>query len=285
MEYVALGGTGERVSRLGCGGAPAGLTNYLEEYDPQVARQREQVLAALECAIELGVTYFDTAPGYGQGAGEAIFGEALEPHGDGVFIASKYGLWQGQQLRESVEGSLRRLRCDRLDLLQIHGGSYSEQQVDEILAPGGLLERMEGLREEGMVRYLGFTSEDNNPGLYRLMRCGRFDVVQLCYNFLHQHPYDPSREHGSLYVARECGLGTAAMRVTTSGLFSRWLAQVNPDGAFGYTPALIQFVLSCPLVDVALVGMRRPEEVEQNVSLVEDRAGRVDLDRLFERYV
>ncbi len=285
MEYVTLGRTGERVSRLGFGGAPAGLTNYLEKYDPEVPQQREQVLAALERAVELGVTYFDTAPGYGQGAGESIFGEALAPHRQRVFVATKYGPWQEEGLQESAEASLRRLRCDRLDLLQIHGGSYSAGQVDEILRPAGLLERMEALREEGMVRYLGFTSEDNNPGLYRLMRCGRFDVVQLCYNFLHQHPYDPSRCHGSLYVAEECGLGTAAMRVTTSGLFGRWLARVNPDSGFNYVPALIQFVLSNPLVDVALVGMRRPEEVEQNAALVEDLDGRVDLERLFERYV
>ena len=75
------------------------------------------------------------------------------------------------------------------------------------------------------------------------------------------------------------------MRTLTSGLLQRWIQQVNPANTFEYTPALLQFVLSNPLVDVALVGMRTPEEVEQNVAIWHDRAGRVDLHQLHERYV
>ncbi len=283
MEYVTLGRTGERVSRLGFGGAPAGLKGYLDDYDPARPTDREGVLRALRRAVELGVTYFDTAPGYGGGAGEGIFGEALE--GEGVFLATKYGLWQGEELRASVEASLQRLRRDRLDLLQLHGGSWSPAEAARILAPGGPADRMDALREEGLVRYVGFTSEDNNDGLYTLIRSGRFDVMQLCYNLLHQHPYEPSRPFGSLLVAEEAGLGIAAMRVTTSGLFSRWMRRVRPGDEFDYYPALIQFVLSNPLVDVALVGMRTPEEVEQNVATAADASGRLDLDELSERYM
>jgi hypothetical protein len=60
---------------------------------------------------------------------------------------------------------------------------------------------------------------------------------------------------------------------------------VNPSNTFDYTPALIQFVLSNPLVDVALVGMRDAELVEKNVAIVNDTAGRISLDALHERYV
>jgi len=75
------------------------------------------------------------------------------------------------------------------------------------------------------------------------------------------------------------------MRGPTSGIFQRWIQWVNPENSFDYTPALIQFVLSNPLVDVALVGMRTPEEVRANLALVDDIDGRIDLDQLHERYV
>lgn len=285
MEYAKLGRTGQRVSRLGFGGAPAGLRDYLRPYDPATGDQRQMVLAALERAVQRGITYFDTAPGYGSGASEALFGEGLAPYQRDLFIATKYGLWQKESLRESVEHSLRRLRRDYVDLVQLHGTSYSDKQADHVLAPGGLLDQMTALREEGLIRYLGFTSEDNNPALYRFIRSGRFDVMQVCYNLLSQHPYEPTRPYGSLFEAEAAGLGIAAMRVVTSGRFQKWLQQVNPANTFNYAPALIQFVLSNPLIDVALIGMRTPERVDQNCDIIEDLDGRLNMDDLFAWYV
>ena len=75
------------------------------------------------------------------------------------------------------------------------------------------------------------------------------------------------------------------MRSTTSGTLQKWVRMVNPVNTFDYTPALIQFQLSNPLVDVALVGMRTVAEVEANVALVCDPSGRIDLDELHQRYV
>ena len=158
MEYTMLGGTGRKVSRLGFGGAPAGLRNYLAEFDPDSAAAQDAVISALQRALELGVTYFDTAPGYGQGAGETLFGRALEGAGNEIFVASKYGFWQKGTLRQSVEESLARLRRARLDLLQLHGTSWTPQQVREILRPGGLADQMAALRDEGLIGALGFTS-------------------------------------------------------------------------------------------------------------------------------
>jgi predicted aldo/keto reductase-like oxidoreductase len=80
-------------------------------------------------------------------------------------------------------------------------------------------------------------------------------------------------------------MGIATMRAPTSGTFQRWIQMVNPENTFDYTPALIQFVLSNPLVDVALVGMRSPELVVQNAKIVDDLAGRVDIDEVHRRYV
>jgi aryl-alcohol dehydrogenase-like predicted oxidoreductase len=281
VEYVELGTTGERVSRLGFGGAPVGLHDYLGAYDPADSTDREQVRAALETALECGITYFDTAPGYGEGASEEIYGEVLE--GEDVFLATKVELRDAAYVRDRVEGSRDRLRRDTIDLLQIHGGSYSDTDVETILEEG-VAEELQALKDEGLVNYVGFTTEDNNPATYELIRSEAFDTMQINYNLLFQHPYSPINESGSLLEARDHDLGTITMRTTTSGIFQEWVDTVNPDNEFEYAPALIQFVLSNPHVDVALVGMRDPDIVEENAALVEDREGRVDIQEIFDRY-
>lgn len=280
MEYIEFGDTGERVSRLGFGGAPAGLANYIDEYDPSDADAREQVVEAIETAVDCGITYFDTAPGYGDGTSEELFGEALE--GADVFVATKVELGDADYVRERVEGSLERLRRDQVDLLQVHGGSYSAEDVDQVLN-GGTLAALEELREEGRVKYLGFTTEDNNPATYDLIESEAFDVFQINYNLMFQHPYSPINDSGSLFEAEDRDMGTVTMRTTTSGIFQQWVDTVNPDNEFDYSSALIQFVLSNPAVDVALVGMRDPEIVRHNAELVDDADGRVDLRELFDR--
>lgn len=284
MEYARLGRTGAEVSRLGFGGAPAGLTDYLEKYSPGDAGQREQVLGAIQRALDLGVTYFDTAPGYGDGSGEEIFGEGLQNAGEGIFLATKVSAGE-KEVRPSLEASLQRLRRDRVDLLQIHGGSYTGEMADGILRRGGFLDQMEALREEGLVRFLGFSSEDNNAALYRFIESDRFDEMQIAYNLLYQHPAEQTRPFGSMFDAEERGMGVVTMRAVTSGLFQKWVQMVNPENRFDYTPALLQFALSNPLVDVALVGMRDAEIVEQNVRICEDLEGRIDLQEMHAKYV
>lgn len=284
MEYTTLGKTGRQVSRLGFGGAPAGLKDYLQKYNPE--SDRDGVIAAIKRGLELGITYFDTAAGYGEGASERIFGQALAGAGaEGIFLATKVGLWGDVDLRRSLEASLRNLRRDSVDLLQFHGTAWTEEEARAILCSGGYLDQMGKLRDEGLIRHTGFTVEVPNAATFAMLKTGRFDVVQVMYNLLFQHPYEPTRKSGLLYDAEQRGAGIVTMRTATSGMFQRWLQCVRPEDAFDYTPALIQFVLSNPLVDVALVGMRSAAEVEANVRTCEDQSGRVDLDRLFGRYV
>jgi aryl-alcohol dehydrogenase-like predicted oxidoreductase len=286
MEYVQFGKTGVSVSRLGFGGAGTGVKNYIRPYDPATDESREAAHKALETALELGVTYFDTAPAYGQGASEIIFGDVLggvDPHK--IFLATKCVPTDYDGVQRSLEGSLKRLRRDYVDLLQIHGGTYSDDRARQILGPHGMAEAMEKLKAGGVVRFIGFTSEDNNRALFDFLECGRFDTAQICYNFIFQHGYEPSRPFGSLLAAEKQGLGIAAMRAPTSGTFQRWIKMIRPDDTFDYGPALIQFVLSNPLVDVALVGMRSPQRVRQNVAIANDLAGRIDIRALHKRGV
>lgn len=289
MEYSTLGRTGATVSRLGFGGAVLGLKDYIYRFDPADPGDRGGLFEAIEAALSSGINLFDTAPGYGSGESERILGEALA----GVttvgehplFVSTKVKWDAAGGIRASVEQSLERLGRDRVDLVQLHGNSYSAEDTDQILGDGGAAEQLLALKEEGLTGGIGFTSEDDNDSVYRLVRSGHFDTMQLCYNFIFQHPYEPSRPFGALLEAEKHGLGILTMRAPTSGTFQRWIQMVNPANTFDYTPALIQFVLSNPLVDVALVGMRDADLVARNVAIVHDTAGRVDLDAVHERYV
>jgi len=284
MEYAVFGKTGFTASRIGFGGAPAGLANYLDSYDPQSAADRKEVQQALETALQLGINYFDTAAGYGAGESESIFGEVLRGVSD-IFVATKCALGTVEQRERSLEASLGRLRRDRVDLLQLHGTSYSMADCAGILQAGGAAHWLEQVKQKGLVRFIGFTSEDSNEGVWSLVDSGRFDAVQLCYNLLYQHPYEPTRPFGCMLAAEKQGMGIAVMRSATSGIFQRWVQQVNPQNTFDYTDALIQYVLSNPYVDVALIGMRSAEIVHRNVRVCEDVSGRIDLTNLHERYV
>ncbi len=284
MLFSSFGPAAFPASRLGFGGAAIGLTNYLGEFDAGSPANRAASIAAVRLAVARGVTYFDTAPGYGRGLSEEIFGEALEGEAN-LVLATKVPLTAAGNVRGSLEDSLRRLRRQRVDLLQIHGGSLDKATVANILGQGGMLEQMQRLREEGMIGAIGFTSEDNNSGVYDLIESGGFATMQIAYNLLLQHPYEPTRPFGSLFEAKRHGMFTIAMRATTSGIFQKWAKLVNPGNDFNYAPALIQFVLSNPLIDVALVGMRTEAEVDSSNSIWRDEAGRIDVAELWGRYV
>lgn len=286
MEYAILGRTGQRVSRLGFGGAPAGLRNYLHAFDPDRTEDAEAVVAAIRRAYELGITYFDTAAAYGDGISERLFGRGLEGvPPEKIFLATKVIPQAKGCVRPSLEASLRNLRRDWIDLLQLHGTTFTDDQMRIILDEDGLLAEMEQARDEGLIRYIGFTYEGHDPNLFRLVETNRFDVVQIQYNMIFQHPYDPRRKAGVMFALEERNIGIVTMRGITSGALQRWIQMVNPQNTHDYTPDLIQFQLSNPLIDVVLVGMRRVERVEQNVAIVENTAGRIDIDRMHTYYV
>lgn len=106
---------------------------------------------------------------------------------------------------------MTRLRCQNLDLVQLHGLSYTNEDAKQILGERGAVEALEQLKKDGVIRFIGFTTEDNNRAVYDFFDSGRFDMVQMCYNFLFQHPYEPSRPFGSLFEAEKRGLGISVM--------------------------------------------------------------------------
>ena len=281
MEYSVLGKTGKKVSRIGFGGATAGITNYTGKFNPLDKADRELIIAAIHRAYELGINYFDTAAAYGNGASEEIFGEGLAgiPKED-IFLATKASPGDADKTRQSIEKSLKNLKRDWIDLIQIH----TPTDRDIVFGSNGMLKAFEKAKEEGLVKHIGFTAEWQHSLLYEMIACDRFDVMQVQYNLLFQHPSDRSFQTGSIHIAEKHNMGIAVMRTATSGIFQRWIKMVNPANTFDYTPALIQMVLSNEMVDVALIGMRDVETVEKNVAICEDLSGRIDLNEMHNRF-
>ena len=290
MEYTTLGKTGRRVSKIGFGGATAGIRNYVHKFDPEKEEDRRGVIEGIREALNLGITYFDTAESYGSGASEGLFGEGLagvDP--ETIFLATKVSpvregkVRSAASVRESLENSLKRLRRNYIDLIQVHGSYYSDEHAREILGKGSVVDALEKARDEGLVKHIGFTIEAQNTAQDRFLDSGRFDTMQIQYNLLFQHPYDPYFKCGSLYQAKEQNLGVLAMRTVTSGIFQKWIQTVNPGNTFNYNPALVQFVLSNPFINVALLGMRSAKRVRENVEICNDLSGRIDIEALHYR--
>ncbi len=276
IPKVVYGATGLEVARLAVGGFPLGAVNRARGWDPYTAEGRGLAIRTVHAALDAGINLVDTAPGYGDGHSESVIGEALSGgRRDGVVLATKVG-YRGSaaDVTASVERSLARLRTDRIDIIQFHGGMYTAEEVDRILN-GGLLEALERLREQGKVRFVGLTVEE--PWTARpLVAAGRFACVQVRYNLIYQ-----SAALHLLNEARDARLGVSVMRPMTSGMLQRIASSIAPQWSEAdlYETAL-KFVLSDSRVHVANVGMRFPQEVARNVRLVEEFRPSLDMAAL-----
>jgi aryl-alcohol dehydrogenase-like predicted oxidoreductase len=266
IPTTRFGRTELNVTRLALGGFPFGAVNRARNWDPYTPEGRQQAIQTIDAALDAGINYIDTAPGYGQGHSESIVGEAMVGQRDRSFVATKVGYRKGgaDEVRKSVEASLARLQMEAVDVIQFHGGMYTQAEVDRILS-GGLLAELERLRDEGKVRFIGFTVEE--PWTARpLLRSNRFDMMQIRYNLIYQ-----AAAHHVLDEAREADLGIAVMRPMTSGMFQRIAEYIAPEWqeAHDIYDAALKFVLSDSRVHVANVGMRWPAEVARNADLLE----------------
>ncbi len=284
MQYRTLGRTGLKVSEIGFGGAQVGIPNYMETWDPQGAREQQTILDALNRALDLGLNYLDTAPAYGEGTSEEVLGRVVARRRDEIVLATKLTDYDGKSVIESAENSLRRLQTDVIDLLQFHGGDYEKDDLDTIFDGGGI-EALHKLRDEGKIRFLGFTAERPSGGVSALIASGAFDAMQIRYNFTYQGACDFINPRGVMREAEDQNMGIAIMRPLTSGIVQRLLPKAFPQLADADLSAfLLNYVLSNPLVDVAIIGMRRVEEVERNNALSDDTALRLDLEEVHNRF-
>jgi aryl-alcohol dehydrogenase-like predicted oxidoreductase len=282
-----LGHTDIEASVLGFGGAVIGIEGYLKRAGEPPIIPDESAIAAIDAARVGGINFFDTAPGYGAGRSEDLMGRALEPYRSSIYLATKVAVRPGDTAmtwQQSLEESLKRLRTESVDLLQLHGSAWTDDGATWVL--GEPLEWLTAIRDEGLARWIGITAEAPSGGLERLLRSARFDVLQMAYNVIYQSSCDYQRApFGVIPLAKTLGMGTLTMRTTTSGVLHRLLRSEFPDLDMGRISRLaIRFVLSTAEVDCALVGMGNPTEVADNCSLARDLSNRLSLVNLHDSF-
>jgi aryl-alcohol dehydrogenase-like predicted oxidoreductase len=176
-----LGRTGERVSIIGLGGFHIGM---MEEED--------EAIEIIHRAIDLGITFFDNCWDYNDGESERRLGKALQGgRRDKVFLMTKIDGRNRRAAEAQIDQSLRRLRTDVVDLMQVHE-VIRESDPERIFAPGGTLEALLAARDAGKIRYIGFTGH-KDPSLHlRMLELAdsngfSFDAVQMPLNVMDPH--------------------------------------------------------------------------------------------------
>ncbi len=270
MEMRQFGKTDMQVSVLGFGG---------EEIDGASLADVEQLLGS---ALDAGINVIDTAECYGNS--EDLIGRALASRRSDYFLFTKCGHavgdelpdlpdWDPRLLTASIERSLRRLRTDHVDLLQLHSCSL------DVLRKGDVIKVLEKAKREGKTRYIGY-SGDNEDARYAI-HTGAFDTLQTSVNIADQQEID-----FTIPAARERGMGIIAKRPIAEAVWLKETLKKN-DYAYPYWERLqtlkydflasgsstsiataLRFTLSVPGVDVAILGTTSTEHMRQNIAML-----------------
>jgi pyridoxine 4-dehydrogenase len=233
------------------------------------SRDAGSARAVLRRAVELGVTLIDTADAYGPEVAETLIGEALAPYRSEVVIATKGGFVRGRRgewivdgrpehLRAAVQGSLRRLRLDRIDLYQLH-------RIDHRVPFDEQLGVLAALRAEGVIRHVGL-SEVSVVQLLAAQRIVPIATVQNRYNLV-----DRGSEDVLDYCAAQ-GIGfipwypLAAGKLTQDGSVLDKIAKKH-----GHAPSQVAlaWLLKRSPVMLPIPGTSKVKHLEENVSAVE----------------
>ncbi len=271
MEKRQLGQTDMHVSVLGFGGAEIG----------NESAAIATVEKLLNSALDAGLNLIDTAECYG--ASEELIGQTVSHRREEFYLFTKVGHprgvgssdWSSGSILESIERSLRRLKTDQLDLVQLHSCSESVLQKGEAIAA------LQTARERGHVRYLGY-SGDSTAARFAV-ESGAFDTLQTSINIADQEALELT-----LPLARERKMGVIAKRPIAN---AAWKESHKPIDSYqhGYWDRLrkldydfirgrslgfsiahaLRFTLSVPGVHTAIVGTTKPERWPENAKLLE----------------
>jgi predicted aldo/keto reductase-like oxidoreductase len=198
-----LGRTGEKVSVVGFPGLA------LSHYD------QERCNAGLRDAFERGVNYFDVAPAYGKdGDCEKKMGVGLQGiDRDRIFLACKTKMRDKEGARKELERSLVRLKTDRFDLYQLHH-LRTPEEVKKALGPGGAMETILKAKEQGKIRYIGFSAHTTKGALEAMNGFG-FDTVMFPINFVEYFRIGFGKP--VLELANKQGAGVLAIKPLSKG--------------------------------------------------------------------
>ncbi len=241
----------EQVSLLCVGGAHLAQPKCSEETAIRIMHE----------SIDAGATFMDNAWEYNDGESERRMGKALAMDGyrQKAFLMTKdcahdrkanHSMWK-------LEDSLRRLQTDYLDLWQLHEVVWDDD-VDWIFAPGGSAEALLKAKEQGLVRYIGFTGH-KDPNIHKRMLSQGFpfDAVQMPLNVLDAHY--KSFEQEIVPICQEQGIAILGMKSFASGDVFKIDAKVTPAEALGYA-------MSLPVATV-VSGMDSIEVMNQNLEI------------------
>ena len=271
MEKRQLGKTDMNVSVLGFGGAEIG-------YEGATA---ETVAELLNSALDAGLNLVDTAECYE--SSEELIGQTVSHRRDEFYLFTKVGHprgvgsedWSPASILESIERSLRRLKTDRLDLVQLHSCS------EAVLKKGDVVAALRTARERGYTRYIGF-SGDSTAAKFAV-ESGAFDTLQTSISIADQEPIELT-----LPGAREREMGVIAKRPIAN---AAWKSGHKPMDSYQHTywdrlrkldydfirgrsleqsiAHALRFTLSVPGVHSAIVGTTKPERWHENARLLE----------------
>jgi predicted aldo/keto reductase-like oxidoreductase len=253
LPQRTLGRTGIKVPILGFGSGSRFLM-YQDE---------DKALEALNHAIDLGITYIDTAHSYGDGKSEERVGRVLATRRKEVTLATKIPGRTADQARRQIELSLKRLRTDRFEVLHIHALKNLDD-LAAIEARGGMLEALYEARDQKITRAIGITCHADPTALETALDRHDFDCTQMALNAGLASMTEGMKtvpagsgcfERLALPVATRKHMGVIAMKI---------FGQEHLVGAAS-VDELLGYALSLP-VSLASVGMPRLEHIDNNTA-------------------
>ncbi len=247
MRTVTLGKTGLAVSRVAMGGIPLQRPTA------------DEAVRVVHRALDLGVTFFDTAAGYGES--EARFGKAFAGRRNGVVIATKSARRTAEEAAAEIERSLERLRTDYLDIWQFHNVSNIET-YEQVLGPGGAMEAAQKALQAGKIRHIGLSSHNLDMAI-QAVKSGLFETIQFPFNYVTREPADEL-----IPLAAERGVGFIGMKPFAGGMLGR--ADLS-----------IKYVLQFDTV-IPDPGIETVEEIEEIAGLVESGNWQLSAEELAE---
>jgi predicted aldo/keto reductase-like oxidoreductase len=223
-----------------------------------------EAIPLYEAAIERGVTYLDTAPGYQRA--HAQLREVLPSRREGLFLATKCFAGTAEEALAIHEQSLKDLGVESVDLLYAHCvGSFEPEQL---LAPDGVFAGLREAKRRGWTRYIGFTAHHHPWKAEFLLKQAlagnlELDAVMLAMNFVDRHTY--GFETRVLPLAEQLDLGIAVMKVFGGAREMKYEenrdAQLTTDHQ-----AAIRYALGLRAASLVVIGMNSVAEVEQNLA-------------------
>ena len=250
-----LGNTGLEVPILGLGTGPSGM-----------GLSDRRALRLYHRAMDLGVRYIDTAPGYGRAQRQLARFLRERPKDEELILATKVPEDTYRGALDSLQRSLDILAVDSVDVAYVH--SLGERDLAGVIGPEGSLEGLREARRRGWVRAIGFTAH-NQPGkAARALLEVDVDVVMLAMNYADRQTYD--FEGSVLPLARERGLGVMAMKAF-GGARGMKYSRRRPSafsaiGQAGHHELALRYCAHLDGVAGVVVGVFTEEELEQIVN-------------------